>query len=267
MFFVVVICTRLCTQHTYRTLLYNNVQQRADATACIDVIISTWVVHSKLPRMQHHQHAPLLLYHHNRPYVDEHSEPLLSNHHEALARCGFWVEHVQQMADVNHTHVCPNHTHTQSPTACPRRMQCRLPSLALNPTSGVLYPTWTSFSATCICTCAWVSSTCTYICTHPPHEYRYHKDKGLLTILTARLLNQICTLGFLIVFSFVLLLCINWHAVREECLLKDTCDISQVGVLANKTTLSHTSNPAHTHRLCSTSTHCMTIPRGGASLP
>lgn len=74
------------------------------------------------------------------------------------------------------------------------------------------------------------------------NDHRYHRDKGLMTILTARLLNQICTLGFLIAFSGVLLLCINWHAIHDECLAKDTCDIADVRTAVAYITTSSTTH-------------------------
>ncbi len=43
----------------------------------------------------------------------------------------------------------------------------------------------------------------------------------------SRVLNLLA-LAFTIAFSAFLLLFVKWHALRSECILKDTCDISEV---------------------------------------
>ena len=43
----------------------------------------------------------------------------------------------------------------------------------------------------------------------------------------SRVLNLLA-LGFTVAFSAVLLLFVRWDALRAECILKDTCDISEV---------------------------------------
>lgn len=56
---------------------------------------------------------------------------------------------------------------------------------------------------------------------------RYYEEKGFETILVSRVLNLLA-LGFTIAFSAFLLLFVRWHALHSECIVKDTCDISQV---------------------------------------
>ena len=46
-------------------------------------------------------------------------------------------------------------------------------------------------------------------------------------ILVSRVLNLLA-LGFTVVFSGFLLLCVNWRALHAECIVADTCDISEV---------------------------------------
>ena len=43
----------------------------------------------------------------------------------------------------------------------------------------------------------------------------------------SRVLNLLA-LGFTVAFSAVLLLFVRWDALRAECIMKDTCDISEV---------------------------------------
>ena len=56
---------------------------------------------------------------------------------------------------------------------------------------------------------------------------RYYEEKGFEVILVSRVLNLLA-LAFTIAFSAFLLLFVKWHALRSECILKDTCDISEV---------------------------------------
>ena len=55
---------------------------------------------------------------------------------------------------------------------------------------------------------------------------RYYEEKGFEVILVSRVLNLLA-LAFTIAFSAFLLLFVKWHALRSECILKDTCDISE----------------------------------------
>lgn len=57
--------------------------------------------------------------------------------------------------------------------------------------------------------------------------HRYYEEKGFQVILVSRVLNLLA-LGFTVAFSAVLLLFVRWDALRAECILKDTCDISEV---------------------------------------
>lgn len=57
--------------------------------------------------------------------------------------------------------------------------------------------------------------------------YRYHQDKGFQVILVSRILNLLA-LGFTIVFSALLLLCVRWNEFHAQCIEEDTCDISEV---------------------------------------
>ena len=45
--------------------------------------------------------------------------------------------------------------------------------------------------------------------------------------MVSRVLNLLA-LGFTIVFSALLLLCVRWNAFHEQCIQEDTCDISEV---------------------------------------
>lgn len=56
---------------------------------------------------------------------------------------------------------------------------------------------------------------------------RYYEEKGFEVIVVSRMLNLLA-LAFTIAFSSFLLLFVKWHAFRSECILKDTCDISEV---------------------------------------
>ena len=56
---------------------------------------------------------------------------------------------------------------------------------------------------------------------------RYHDAKGFQVILVASLLKLV-TLGFTVVFSGLLLLCIKWQALHYACILEDTCDLAEV---------------------------------------
>ena len=51
-------------------------------------------------------------------------------------------------------------------------------------------------------------------------------------ILVSRLLNLLA-LGFTIAFSAFLLLFVRWRALRSECILADTCDISEVALASS----------------------------------
>ena len=83
---------------------------------------------------------------------------------------------------------------------------------------------------------------CQHICTtnrpsghrRPPYHCRYHQDKGFQVILVSRVLN-VLALGFTIVFSAFLLLCVRWNAFHSKCIQEDTCDISEVYCLAHIT--------------------------------
>ena len=56
---------------------------------------------------------------------------------------------------------------------------------------------------------------------------RYHQAKGFQVILVASVV-KLLTLGFTVVFSAVLLLCVRWGALHAECVLADTCDLAEV---------------------------------------
>jgi autophagy-related protein 9 len=58
-------------------------------------------------------------------------------------------------------------------------------------------------------------------------QCRYFEEKGFEVITVSRILNLLA-LGFTIAFSAFLLLFVRWHALHSECILRDTCDISQV---------------------------------------
>ena len=60
-----------------------------------------------------------------------------------------------------------------------------------------------------------------------PNTCRYYQEKGFWVIVTARVLNLLA-LGFTAAFSGFLLLCVNWGALRAECIQQDTCDILEV---------------------------------------
>ena len=55
---------------------------------------------------------------------------------------------------------------------------------------------------------------------------RYYEEKGFAVILVSRILNLLA-LAFTIVFSAFLLLIVKWRALHSECILRDTCDISE----------------------------------------
>ena len=57
---------------------------------------------------------------------------------------------------------------------------------------------------------------------------RYYEEKGFQTILVSRILNLLA-LAFTIAFSGLLLLFVRWEALRDECIIKDTCDMAEVG--------------------------------------
>lgn len=59
--------------------------------------------------------------------------------------------------------------------------------------------------------------------------YSYYVEKGFAVILVSRVLNLLA-LGFTVVFSGFLLLCVNWRALHAECIVADTCDISEVAI-------------------------------------
>ncbi|KAK9829634.1 hypothetical protein WJX72_006986 [[Myrmecia] bisecta] len=59
--------------------------------------------------------------------------------------------------------------------------------------------------------------------------HKYYEEKGFLCIVTSRVLNLLA-LGFTVVFSGFLLLFVKWHALRSECILENTCDITQVAI-------------------------------------
>lgn len=56
---------------------------------------------------------------------------------------------------------------------------------------------------------------------------RYYEEKGFAVILVSRILNLLA-LAFTIAFSAFLLLFVKWRALHSECILRDTCDISEV---------------------------------------
>ena len=56
---------------------------------------------------------------------------------------------------------------------------------------------------------------------------RYYEEKGFAVILVSRILNLLA-LAFTIAFSAFLLLSVKWGALHSECILRDTCDISEV---------------------------------------
>ena len=39
---------------------------------------------------------------------------------------------------------------------------------------------------------------------------------------------KLATLGFTVVFSALLLLCVRWRELHADCVLADTCDLSEV---------------------------------------
>lgn len=57
--------------------------------------------------------------------------------------------------------------------------------------------------------------------------YDYWDGKGFTNILMSRVLN-IIALGFTITFSGLLLLLVNWSALRAKCVEEETCDITDV---------------------------------------
>lgn len=60
--------------------------------------------------------------------------------------------------------------------------------------------------------------------------YRYWEEKGLVVIITARVLNLLA-LGFTIAMSAALLLGVNWYALlHAPCLRADQCDIWDVAI-------------------------------------
>ena len=59
-----------------------------------------------------------------------------------------------------------------------------------------------------------------------PCGHRYYEEKGFQVIAVSRVLNLLA-LGFTIAFSAFLLLFVRWGALRSECILADTCDISE----------------------------------------
>ena len=58
---------------------------------------------------------------------------------------------------------------------------------------------------------------------------RYYEEKGFAVILVSRILNLLA-LAFTIAFSAFLLLSVKWGALHSECILRDTCDISEVSL-------------------------------------
>ena len=56
--------------------------------------------------------------------------------------------------------------------------------------------------------------------------FRYYEEKGFAVILVSRILNLLA-LAFTIMFSAFLLLFVKWRALHSECILRDTCDISE----------------------------------------
>ena len=59
---------------------------------------------------------------------------------------------------------------------------------------------------------------------------RYYEEKGFAVILVSRILNLLA-LAFTIMFSAFLLLFVKWRALHSECILRDTCDISEASHL------------------------------------
>ncbi|GAX83721.1 hypothetical protein CEUSTIGMA_g11146.t1 [Chlamydomonas eustigma] len=57
-------------------------------------------------------------------------------------------------------------------------------------------------------------------------SYRYWHGRGLTAIIISGLLN-VLALAFTIAFSTLLLLFVNWSALHSECIVNDTCDISE----------------------------------------
>ena len=62
---------------------------------------------------------------------------------------------------------------------------------------------------------------------------RYYEEKGFAVILVSRILNLLA-LAFTIAFSAFLLLSVKWGALHSECILRDTCDISEVSLYIPK---------------------------------
>ena len=58
---------------------------------------------------------------------------------------------------------------------------------------------------------------------------RYYEEKGFAVSLVSRILNLLA-LAFTIAFSAFLLLSVKWGALHSECILRDTCDISEVSL-------------------------------------
>ena len=59
---------------------------------------------------------------------------------------------------------------------------------------------------------------------------RYYEEKGFAVIVVSRILN-VLALAFTIAFSAFLLLFVKWRALHSECIVRDTCDISEVTFL------------------------------------
>ena len=69
-------------------------------------------------------------------------------------------------------------------------------------------------------------------------RYRYYEERGFAVILVSRILNLLA-LAFTIAFSAFLLLFVKWQALHSECILRDTCDISEASWLAKPFMQTH----------------------------
>ena len=93
-----------------------------------------------------------------------------------------------------------------------------------------------------------VRLVCTEICPYPSTSnsaqrklavwYRYYEERGFAVILVSRILNLLA-LAFTIAFSAFLLLFVKWRALHSECILRDTCDISEASGLSKPFMQTH----------------------------
>ena len=80
-----------------------------------------------------------------------------------------------------------------------------------------------------LCCSADLCKKCSQQCRGCLPTPRYYEEKGFAVILVSRILNLLA-LAFTIAFSAFLLLSVKWGALHSECILRDTCDISEVSL-------------------------------------